>query len=1271
MDARDDTEPSRRDYKAPYTTHHPVPTIGRYREEKAQRETQYATPTSSQDDPGWTERAAGTAKAYWKGERPQAEPAGSSTSAQPYPSQNKNLIERDDDQALPQHQGRDEEPMDPAHDSAVQKDGEGGGDVAEDTSEDIMATKDARERRKLMKKKSDDPTKRTVTDPVTHLPITIHDFTKNDLKTAPQNEPAAGTHRRTATGTSAKDKDDDDLHEEVTESQACHSGMEMLFPPPAFDNIRVELTEIYKTAATAGLSLVVGLTSLLLALAKLFIRSDFGLQVAVPVILLATAGTGAAIIWAMRDWVDKKVSDLWDDEMWEAERQRGKELAKAEMPESTQWLNSLLASIWPLVNPDLFTSLVDTLEDVMQASLPKVVRMVSVDDLGQGSESVRILGVRWLPTGAAGMSVSQNGKLKGNGDSKNSDRTVPGEGEEQGVQRDKGNQEKSPEKLQDDENIGEGMEAEEGDFVNVEIAFSYRARTVHRGIRDRAKNMHLYLAFYLPGNLRLPVWVELHGIVGTMRLRLQLCPDPPFFSLCTLTFLGQPKVSVSCIPLTQRGLNIMDLPLISNFVQSSIDAAMAEYVAPKSLTLDLKDMLMGDDFKKDTAARGVIMVRIIRAFDFKEGDAGFLWKKGSTDGYVSVGWAKFSKPLWSTRIIQSEMEPVWDETAFVLVTADELNVDERLRIQLWDSDRTTADDDLGRIEVDIKQLMRSPESRGKMMDRVDGFKALTAGESMPGRLEWSVGYFPKVRVLDSQLAQQQADPEINSVDQLKQIADEESERKLRESKKDESAELEQQKAQDFKERQDQLLISSPPPQEYPSGILSITIHQITGLELEPINKNKASKHEAESDEEQEGDDLPSSYCTIIINHGKVFRTRTKPKNSQPFFNAGCERFLRDWRNTDVHISVRDSRVHEDDALLGIVYLPLGRVLAKRSQVNAFFPLSGGVGYGRARVSMVFRSVHLQAPRNILGWDYGTLEVAPETESTDLPPDFKNLRLKVRTNLGRGKMYNSGLGTGENQQLHSNDTWRSRRSRPLKLAVRRRYASPVIVEFKKPKSVLDGLQAYGVFWLKDIPDNEEQTITVSMWKNGDMKHALTCSADEVRGATKVGTVTLRVTFWNGLSGYHIPLASKDPNIAQVMEVLDTAHDNDEMDFDVGDGGSSSSSSSSSSDDSEDESDYNKNKDGDVTPTTSASRGSGDSVRSGRSDRLSKNGKRGLAASVKEYKKHRKQLHRSNRGMMQWKGPRTLQWMKHKVEHGEQRVESLFKHREREPGIETEV
>ena len=132
----------------------------------------------------------------------------------------------------------------------------------------------------------------------------------------------------------------------------------------------------------------------------------------------------------------------------------------------------------------------------MQASLPRMVRMVSVDDIGQGSEALRVLGVRWLTTGAAAKAVSEDGKLRsGNSEMNNSDRTVPGEGEVQDKSEDDNSKEKN-------ENVAEGMEAEEGDFVNVEIAFAYRPRTRKSGMRNRVKNAHLYLAFYLPANVK-------------------------------------------------------------------------------------------------------------------------------------------------------------------------------------------------------------------------------------------------------------------------------------------------------------------------------------------------------------------------------------------------------------------------------------------------------------------------------------------------------------------------------------------------------------------------------------------------------------------------------------------------------------------------------------------------------------------------------------------------------------------------------------------------
>ena len=64
----------------------------------------------------------------------------------------------------------------------------------------------------------------------------------------------------------------------------------------------------------------------------------------------------------------------------------------------------------------------------------------------------------------------------------------------------------------------------------------------------------------------------------------------------------------------------MDLPLISSFVQSSVDAAVAEYVAPKSISVNLQDLLAGRDYKLDPRARGVVCIRIKREYGFKDGD---------------------------------------------------------------------------------------------------------------------------------------------------------------------------------------------------------------------------------------------------------------------------------------------------------------------------------------------------------------------------------------------------------------------------------------------------------------------------------------------------------------------------------------------------------------------------------------------------------------------------------------------------------------------------
>lgn len=823
-------------------------------------------------------------------------------------------------------------------------------------TEAVAGAIDPKEKRKAMKKAKRHGEGREVTDPVTHLPIVIHDQTEKDLSSVPENLPEPGTHHHTATGPQGAARSDEELDAEREKIQRGHNGMHRLFPTPDFESTRRELANIYQQAVYTGLG-TIGVLSAVLFLSQWFlgrgspVRSDqvsslfprWSTIISTITYLLLSSAT----VLGMGKWVNKRTNEVFDDETWDAARREEQTILSnnEELPESVQWLNSLFAAIWPLINPDLFASLVDQIEDVMQASLPKVIKMVSVDDMGQGSEAIRILGVRWLPTGAASRSVSSDGQLRSDENKTQSDRTDPQNPQEsagdQDTTEEENKEKKDPEQEEVDEtSVREGMEAEEGDFVNLELALAYRSRVSGKSIKAKAKNAHLFLKFYLPEGVAIPVWVELRGLVLTLRLRLQLTPDPPFIALCTMTFLGQPKASMSCVPLSKHSFSLTDVPLISSFVNSAIDAALAEYVAPKSLTLNLKDMLVGDDFKKDTTSIGVLWIFIKHARGFKQGDGGIGPMQGSSDAYVTVSWGKFGKPVASTRIVAEENEPSWHEFASILVTSEELNAEEKLRLQLWDSDKWSADDDLGRVEVDLKRLMKDQKTCNRIQDREDRFVGQDPDEMMPGTLSWSVGYFAKKKITTEELEQQTINEEIRTKEQLKKHVSETAEYKLREAgKPSDDEEVKQQKAQDYTELEKAMITSAPPSAEFVSGILSVQIHNITGLEIQKLQKQDKGGDGGgdDEDEAEQADDLPDSYCTVVLNHKKIYRSRTKPKNSKPFFNAGTERFVRDWRDAEVVVAVRDAREREDDPLIGIVYLPLAKAFARGSRVMENYP----------------------------------------------------------------------------------------------------------------------------------------------------------------------------------------------------------------------------------------------------------------------------------------------------------------------------------------------
>lgn len=719
---------------------------------------------------------------------------------------------------------------------------------------------------------------------------------------------------------------------------------------------------------------------------------------------------------------------------WSSEQERGLVATANLLPESVEWMNTFLGVVWGLINPDMFAAVADTLEDVMQASVPGVINNVRVAEIDQGSNPLRILSLRALPD-------SKMGAMK---------KAI----------REENKKTKDPQEAAADE--------EGGEYYNLECAFAYHAKPAGKGnMSERARNMHMNLVFYLGikglVGVPLPIFVELQELVGTVRLRLQLSPEPPFAKALTFTLMGVPHVQAGCVPMMKKGVNILNLPLISNFVNYAIGAAASLYVAPKSMTLDLKSMLQGDSIVKDTNALGVMWIRIHKAVGLSKQDRRGS-EGGGSDPYINLSFSKYGKPMYCTRVITDDLNPIWEETAALLVTPELIKADEQLSVELWDSDRNTADDIVGKVELSMQKMIQHP---GKMYPQISKLSGMQEGSQMSGELHWEVGYFgkPKFRPAlrtdgkDNNLPAQLRDkPEFQ----------------------DEKGNLDTEEAD--------AVAHTPPDPLWPSGICSVIVHQIVNLELDNIKGSVGNRKGREFEPaksygettEEEAKHLPTSYCTILYNDVLMYRTRAKAVSSKPIFNAGTERFVRDWRSAIITVTVRDSRNREHDPILGVVPLRLTDILQTSSQVTRWYPLDGGVGFGRIRISLLFRSVETRLPPNMLGWDVGTFEFL--SEKILATGWTQNAKLKLRTGGSTAKVARTLCHTTNERDGVLWDI-SAESGHHLRLPVKYRYRSPVVFEFHvvgKRHAV-----AYATIWLQHLVDNEETPIDIPIWttKNG--------------------------------------------------------------------------------------------------------------------------------------------------------------------------------------------
>ncbi|KAL4882080.1 hypothetical protein BJY04DRAFT_53207 [Aspergillus karnatakaensis] len=913
---------------------------------------------------------------------------------------------------------------------------------------------------------------REVTDPITGRDIEVEDLDENAME--PVKDPKLVVpNANLGKDTSVKAESDQPLSEykenqditappdpiaEGTTSDVPIHGERtniLFYPTPT-----ISYKPMFESLEKRGTGLCVGIVFGIIVLGRTFGASYWGL---IPLAACITSG-----VWL---WVQEVIRSGREME-WSSEQLRGQVATANLIPESVEWMNTFMGIIWGLINPDMLAPVADTIEDIMQASSPGVIENVRIAEIDQGNNPIRLLSLRALPDDH----VEQ---LKENARRDNRENKDPDE--------------------------AAALE-EAGEFYNFEASFAYHAKPTGQSASAKARNMHMQLVFYLGVRglfgVPFPVFVELIELVGTVRGRLQLVPEAPFVKDLTFSLAGIPHVRAGCMPMFKTGVNVLNLPLISNFVNYAIGTACGLFAAPKSMTMDLSMLAKGDDIVKDTQALGVMWVRIHRATGLSKQD-----KRGSegggSDPYINLSFSKYGKPMYCTRVITDDLNPVWEETAALLVNAELIKADENLSVELWDSDRHTADDVVGKVELPIREMIQHP---CRMYQHVSKLQGVNEGSEMPGELHWEVGFFgkPKLR------------PELRTDGQLKDLPE-----NLKGDPK-----FEDEKGVITTE-EEEAVTHTPPDPLWPSGILSVVVHQIVNLQLNNVKgsngKRKGREYEpakpfGENTEEQ-GDELPTSYCKIMLNDELIYRTRAKALSSKPIFNAGTERFVRDWRSAVVTVTVRDQRYREHDPILGVVPLKLSDLFESSSQVTRWYPLDGGVGFGRIRISLLFRHVETRLPPQMLGWDVGTFKFT----SNNITAQGLNHKAKIRVRTGGSskkipKHVCSANADNSTFDLSNID---------VRLPVKHRYRSPVVFEFVTAGK--RGVTGYACLWLQHLIDNEDIDIDIPIWatKNGKRLTQNYITEDNLENKRspgledihEIGRLRFRCTFSPGIDESH--------------------------------------------------------------------------------------------------------------------------------------------------------
>ncbi|KAI2615597.1 tricalbin [Hypoxylon sp. NC1633] len=308
--------------------------------------------------------------------------------------------------------------------------------------------------------------------------------------------------------------------------------------------------------------------------------------------------------------------------------------------ESLEWINSFLVKFWPIYQPVLAQTVINSVDQVLSSATPSFLDSLRLKTFTLGSKPPRMDHVKTYPK-AEDDTVIMDWKFS----------FTPNDTEDMTARQKRS---KINPKVVLEIRIGKAMISKGLDVIVEDMAFS-----------------------------------------GIMRLKMKLQFPFPHIEKIEMCFLERPKIDYVCKPLGGEtfGFDINFIPGLERFIQEQIHGNLAPMMyAPNVFPIEVAKMLAGSPVDQ---AIGVVAVTLHGAQGLKNPD-NFA---GNPDPYTVVTLNKRA-PLAQTKVVKDTPNPRWNETHYVIVTS----FNDSLDLILYDYNDFRKDKELGVASFPLERV---------------------------------------------------------------------------------------------------------------------------------------------------------------------------------------------------------------------------------------------------------------------------------------------------------------------------------------------------------------------------------------------------------------------------------------------------------------------------------------------------------------------------------------------------------------------------------------